>query len=114
MQEPTFLVLTALADGEKHGYALIEEISRISQGAVSMGVGTLYSALDRLTREGLITRTRDEKVAGRTRRFYRLTPHGAATLRDEIARLEVRTDAARQRLDQWRPVQQRATAGGEA
>lgn len=98
MQEPTFLILTALADGERHGYALIEEISRISNGTVKLGVGTLYTALDRLTKEGLIEHTRDETVGGRLRRSYRISAEGEARLTEEVRRLEANLTAARRRL----------------
>lgn len=98
MQEPTFLILTALAESPKHGYGLIEEVSRLSKGATKLGVGTLYTALDRLSAEGLIRHTGDETVNGRVRRFYELTDSGASALADEVARLEANLAAARASL----------------
>ena len=59
MQEPTFLILAALAEGKKHGYALIAEASDMSEGRVQLRVGTLYAALDRLAKEGLVSRAGD-------------------------------------------------------
>ncbi|WP_244302831.1 PadR family transcriptional regulator [Leucobacter coleopterorum] len=53
MREPTFLILTALASGRKHGYALIAEAAELSGNRVQLKVGTLYAALDRLSDEGL-------------------------------------------------------------
>jgi DNA-binding PadR family transcriptional regulator len=88
MREPTFLVLAALADGRKHGYALIAEAAELSDGRVQLKVGTLYAALDRLGEQGLVEGAGDEVVGGRLRRYYRLTDVGAARLADEAARLE--------------------------
>ena len=52
MQEASFLILTALADGSQHGYGIISEVSDISQGRVRLRAGTLYTALDRLRADG--------------------------------------------------------------
>jgi len=87
MREPTFFVLTALADGRKHGYALITATRELSDGRVELKVGTLYAALDRLTSEGLVAPAGDEVVDGRLRRYYELTDAGADALRAEAARL---------------------------
>ena len=51
MQEPTFLILTALAAGAQHGYGIMTDVARISDGRVRLRAGTLYAALDRLTKE---------------------------------------------------------------
>ncbi len=48
LREPTFLILLSLADGEKHGYAILKDVSEISQGKVLLSTGTLYEALARL------------------------------------------------------------------
>jgi len=103
MQEPTFLILAALAEGKKHGYALIGEASEMSEGRVQLRVGTLYAALDRLAKEGLVERAGDEVVDGRLRRFYELTPDGASALEVEIRRMQVLTAGASRRL-QHRPI----------
>jgi DNA-binding PadR family transcriptional regulator len=87
LQEPSFLVLAALAAQPRHGYALIQEVERASEGRVRLRPGTLYTALDRLAEEGLVAVDREEVVDARLRRYYRLTADGAARLADEAARL---------------------------
>ncbi len=98
MREPTFMVLTALADGPKHGYALIEEAERISGGRVRLKVGTLYAALDRLATEGLVMVAGEEIVSGRLRRSFALSDAGGERLAAEIERMEVSAREARRRL----------------
>ena len=51
LQEPTFLLLTALAEGPQHGYGIMTDVDRISDGRVKLRAGTLYAALDRLAVE---------------------------------------------------------------
>lgn len=98
MREPTFLVLAALADGRKHGYALIKEASVLSGGRVELKVGTLYAALDRLQQEGLVAAAGDEVVDGRLRRYFELADAGASALEVEIGRLEANATLAKDRL----------------
>ncbi|WP_238012323.1 PadR family transcriptional regulator [Dactylosporangium sp. AC04546] len=94
MREPTFLILTALAPGALHGYGLMQEVGELSRGAVVLGAGTLYGALDRLAEQGLIAVDREEAVDGRLRRYYRLTDDGAAALAAEAERLRRHASAA--------------------
>jgi DNA-binding PadR family transcriptional regulator len=96
--EPAFLVLTALADGAQHGYGLIEEVRRVSDGAVTMRTGTLYAILDRLRGQGLVEVEREEVVQSRLRRYYRLTGLGVARLTAETERLRRQTRVAGNRL----------------
>jgi DNA-binding PadR family transcriptional regulator len=98
MQEATFLILTALADGAQHGYGIITDVREISGGRVRLRAGTLYTALDRLRADGLIGVDREEVVDGRLRRYYRLTPAGTGRLADEAARLQADAAAALRRL----------------
>ena len=98
MQEATFLILTALADGSQHGYGIIAEVQQISQGRVRLRAGTLYTALDRLRADGLIGVDREEVVDGRLRRYYRLTPKGSELLAVEATRLKANAAAALSRL----------------
>lgn len=75
-------ILLALADGEKHGYAIMQE----AREHVSMGPGTLYGTLDRLLAAGLVVETgmsEDER-----RRYYRVSPLGKRVLTAETARLQ--------------------------
>jgi len=98
MQEPTFLILTALASGPLHGYGVIQEVSSLSGGEVRLRAGTLYGALDRLTEQDLIVVDREEAVDGRLRRYYRLTDRGAGVLATEVDRLRRNAAAAAARL----------------
>ncbi|MEV0530428.1 PadR family transcriptional regulator [Kitasatospora sp. NPDC050463] len=98
MQEPTLLLLTALADAPRHGYALIQEVAAISDGRVKMRTGTLYGALDRLLQQGLIEVAAEEVVDGRARRTYALTAGGRAALAAEAGRLRAVASEAERRL----------------
>ena len=101
MQEATFMILTALADGSQHGYGIIGEVADISEGRIRLRAGTLYAALDRLRTDGLVDVDREEIVDNRLRRYYRLTSEGTARLAAEAARLQANATAAFARL---RPV----------
>jgi DNA-binding PadR family transcriptional regulator len=98
LQEPTFLILTALADGPLHGYAVIQEVAALSDGDVNLRPGTLYGAFDRLCEQGLVEVVREEVVAGRLRRYYQLTATGTARLEAETARLQRNAAHAVERL----------------
>jgi len=74
LQEATLLVVAALAHGSQHGRGIIADVRRISGGRVKLRAGTLYTALDRLRAEGLVAVDREEIVANRPLRFYRLSP----------------------------------------
>jgi DNA-binding PadR family transcriptional regulator len=99
MQEATFMILTALANGSQHGYGILTDVAEISGGRVRLRAGTLYTALDRLRVDGLIEVDREEDVDGRLRRYYRLTPTGTRQLADEAARLHANAAAAMSRLN---------------
>lgn len=98
MQEATFLILTALAAGSQHGYGIIADVAEISDGRVRMRAGTLYSALDRLRLDGLISVDREEIVENRLRRYYRLTPEGTTQLAAEAGRIQSNAATALARL----------------
>jgi DNA-binding PadR family transcriptional regulator len=98
LQEPTFLILTALAAGPQHGYGIMTDVEEISEGRLRLRAGTLYAALDRLTSDGLVAQDREEIVGGRLRRYYRLTPDGTAVLAAETSRLRANVAVAAQRL----------------
>jgi DNA-binding PadR family transcriptional regulator len=98
MQEPTFLILTALAAGPQHGYAIMTDAEQISGGVTRLQTGTLYMALDRLSSSGLVEPDRDEVADGRLRRYYRLTDDGAAELAAETERRRASAAVAAQRL----------------
>ena len=89
-QEPltpaVFHVLLALADGFRHGYAILQAVEATS--GRSMGPGTVYGTLQRLEEAGLVTETRaPAKSSDARRRYYALTPHGRDALRVEAERL---------------------------
>lgn len=106
--EQTFQILTALVDSPLHGYGIIQEVGRLSEGRTQLRVGTLYGALDRLTAEGLLALDREETVNGRLRRYYRLTDAGAQVLAEEAERLAAQAAVALTRL------KARGPAGGPA
>jgi PadR family transcriptional regulator PadR len=87
MREPTYYLLATLLDGPLHGHGIIKRAEEISNGRVRLAAGTLYAALDRLTREGLIAPAREETVNGRLRQYYELTPSGTAALNTEAHRM---------------------------
>src|SRR4026209_2692118 len=77
----TFQILLALADGELHGYAIMQDVAQRSDGAVRLGPGTLYGALKRLLEARLVEESGERATPGRDderRRYYRLTPLGVA------------------------------------
>jgi DNA-binding PadR family transcriptional regulator len=98
MQEPTFLILTALASGAQHGYGIMTDVERISDGRVRLKAGTLYVSLDRLRTEGLVEVDHEEVVDTRLRRYYRLTSSGSEALAGEVARLKANVEVASRRL----------------
>jgi DNA-binding PadR family transcriptional regulator len=84
-----FEILLALADGDRHGYSILQEVETRSGGAVSLHAGTLYRALARLLENELIEELEspDPKNDDERRRYYRLTPFGTAVARAEMRRL---------------------------
>jgi DNA-binding PadR family transcriptional regulator len=98
LREPTFLMLTALADEPRHGYGVMQEVERLSGGSTRLRTGTLYTALDRLSQEGLIEVANEEVVEGRLRRYYRLTEAGNVTLGVESRRRMSMSKEALRRL----------------
>jgi DNA-binding PadR family transcriptional regulator len=95
-----FEILLALADGERHGYSILQEVDARSGGAVSLHAGTLYRALARLLESALIeelTTSPDPTSDDERRRYYRLTARGVAVARAEASRLDGQVAAARAR-----------------
>ena len=88
MREPTYFVLASLFEGSPlHGCGIIRRTGELSAGRIRLVTGTLYTALDRLTRDGYVSVVSKESVAGRVRRRYGLTGTGHRALRAEAARL---------------------------
>ena len=93
-------ILLALADGQKHGYAIMTEVETITDGSVTMGPGTLYGAVKRMILAGLISEAEerpDPELDDQRRRYYRLSGLGARVLDSEIVRMEHLARAGRQR-----------------
>ena len=85
-----FHILLALADGEKHGYSIMQEIIAISDNTVKIGPGTLYGAIKRMLAANLIAETAerpDPALDDQRRRYYRLTDFGERVLSAEARRL---------------------------
>lgn len=84
-----FHILVALADAERHGYAIMQEVAERTGGRTRLNPGTLYTTIARLLEQGLIEEL-DERPAGRDderRRYYRITPDGRRVAQAELARL---------------------------
>jgi DNA-binding PadR family transcriptional regulator len=94
-----FEILLALADGERHGYSILQEVEYRSGGAVSLHAGTLYRALARLLESELIEELSEAPDPNKDerRRYYRLTTRGIAVAKAEAVRLEGQLAAARSR-----------------
>jgi DNA-binding PadR family transcriptional regulator len=93
-------IVVALADGEKHGYAIMRDVAELSGGAVRMGSGTLYGSIKRMLDQGLIEEADerpDPALDDQRRRYYRLTALGHRVGAAEHRRLASLVDAARLR-----------------
>jgi len=108
---PVFHILVALSDGERHGYAIMQDVAWQTSDALQLGPGTLYGCLKRMLAAGLVEESDerpDPALDNSRRRYYRMTVLGRQAARAEAERLENAVTAARSRrlLD--------ATAGGTA
>ena len=86
----TFHILLALADDDRHGYAIIQDIAARTGGELKLSAGTLYRSIQRMLEQGLITETRERPRAeddDERRRYYRITAEGAAAAKAEARRL---------------------------
>ena len=95
-----FSILLALADGEKHGYAIMQAVLAETETVVRMGPGTLYGSLDRMLRAGFIEESEerpDPESDDERRRYYRLPDFGGRVLRAEVRRLEQAVNLARRK-----------------
>ncbi len=99
MTGQAFFVLTALADGPRHGYGIVGDVAELSQGRVRLKIGSLYGVLERLAAEGLIEADREEAHDGRLRRYYRLTSDGRRALAQEAELHAATARVVRARLD---------------
>jgi DNA-binding PadR family transcriptional regulator len=93
-----FHILLALADGEKHGYAIMQEVAAMTRGLTRMGPGTLYGTIKRMLEVGLIEETDerpDPTLDDERRRYYRVTALGERVVDAEMERMRTLLDAAR-------------------
>lgn len=96
----TFHILIALAKEDRHGYAIMQEVEERTGGKVRLGAGTLYRSVQRLLEQGLILETRERPAPehdDERRRYYRITPFGAAVARAEARRMSELLGMARAR-----------------
>jgi DNA-binding PadR family transcriptional regulator len=110
LKDSEFHILLALADGERHGYGIIQEVELRSQGRVRMGPGTLYGAIKRMLASGVIEesekRPSPAKDDDRRRCYYRLTRLGRSVAEKEAERLAdlVQVAQTKRLLNQWIPA----------
>jgi DNA-binding PadR family transcriptional regulator len=101
----TFHILMALADQERHGYAIIQDVAERTDGELRMSAGTLYRSIQRMLEQDLIAETTKRPTGARKagrgddsrRRYYRITPFGTAVARAEMRRLTQLVRLARAR-----------------
>ena len=95
---PVFHILLALSEGERHGYAIMQEVAADTGGSLQLGPGTLYGCLKRMLSARLVGESDerpDPDLDDERRRYYRITDLGARTLRAEAERLASAVSAAR-------------------
>lgn len=100
LQPATFHILVALADGDRHGYAIMQEVSERTGGRLTLSAGTLYRSIQRMLEQGLLSEVRQRPPAqndDERRRYYRITPLGTAVARAEARRLAEMLKLARAR-----------------
>ena len=94
----TFHLLLSLIDGERHGYAIIQDVEARTSGELRLSAGTLYRSIARMVEQGLIAEVAKRRTAAddERRRYYRITPFGTAVARAEMRRLSELVRLARQ------------------
>ena len=96
----TFHILVALADDDRHGYAVIQDIAARTGGELKLSAGTLYRSIQRMLEQGLIVETHQRpapELDDERRRYYRITPFGTAVAKAEARRLSQLVKMARAR-----------------
>lgn len=86
----TFHILVALAEDDRHGYGIMQDVAAGTGAELRLGAGTLYRSIQRMLDQGLIVEVRERGPArseDTRRRYYRITPFGAAVARAEAGRL---------------------------
>ena len=98
---PVFHILLALADEERHGYGIMQDVAQQTNDALQLGPGTLYGCLKRMLAAGLVEESEerpDPELDDERRRYYRMTALGRKTVRAEAIRLAGAVTAANARL----------------
>src|SRR5947208_15166703 len=95
---PVFHILLALADEERHGYGIMQDVARQTNDALQLGPGTLYGCLKRMLAAGLIEESEERELDDERRRYYRMTALGRSTVRAEASRLAAAVSAAKVKL----------------
>ena len=98
---PVFHILLALADEERHGYGIMQDVARQTNDALQLGPGTLYGCLKRMLAAGLVEdcdERPDPELDDERRRYYRMTALGRSTVRAEASRLAGAVSAAKAKL----------------
>lgn len=92
--------MLSLAEGEKHGYAILKDVQALSRGSAHLSTSTLYEGLSRLFQAGLIERIENEEPLQslRLRKAYRLSQRGRQILEAETARMQRLVEQAKRRL----------------
>jgi DNA-binding PadR family transcriptional regulator len=96
----TFHILVSLAEGDRHGYAIIQDVEERTGGEVSLSPATLYRTIHRMLEQGLLVEARERPAAeldDERRRYYRITPLGIAAARAEARRFSQLVAMARAR-----------------
>lgn len=91
LPEATFHILLSLADDDRHGYGIIQDVAARTNGALKLSAGTLYRSIQRMLEQGLLIETNerpDPEWDDERRRYYRITPLGRSVARAEARRLE--------------------------
>jgi DNA-binding PadR family transcriptional regulator len=87
LQPATFLVLLALANGDRHGYGIMQDVRKLDPD-FELGPATLYTTIQRLLEGGWIKEVPGAESGERRKRYYRITGEGDSALRSEIRRME--------------------------
>jgi DNA-binding PadR family transcriptional regulator len=85
-----FHILMAVADEDRHGYAIIQDVAERTEGELKLSAGTLYRSIQRMLEQGLLVETQERpapELDDERRRYYRITPFGTAVARAEARRL---------------------------
>jgi DNA-binding PadR family transcriptional regulator len=86
----TFHILMAVAEEDRHGYAIIQDVAARTNGELKLSAGTLYRSIQRMLEQGLVTETQERpapELDDERRRYYRITPLGTAVAKAEATRM---------------------------